>query len=120
MEQTYAHALMRLTAKGISPSDAVASIASALRARGRIALLPRVGRAYARLTARFAQKNTTRIAVARTEDSVMALKVASASEATINIDDSLIGGWRIEQADTLRDASYKKYLLEIYNRATRA
>ena len=36
----------------------------------------------------------------------------------VRVDDSLIGGWRLEGRERLIDASYKELLLSIYNRAT--
>lgn len=120
MEQSYAHALMRLVESGKSPSDAVASIVKALHSRGRDSLLPRVGRAFERLATRHTQKNIARITVAHAEDAGLARKSANISEADVHIDDSLIGGWRILKNEMLTDASYKKHLLQIYNRATRA
>ncbi len=120
MEQSYAHALMRLVENGKSPKDAVASIVKVLHSRGRDSLLSRVGRAFERLASRSALRGVTRITVARAEDAARAREVAGVSEASVRIDDSLIGGWRIEKSDTLLDASYKKHLLQMYNRATRA
>ena len=120
MEQSYAHALMRLVENGKSPKDAVASIVKVLHSRGRDSLLSRVGRAFERLATRHTQRNTARITVAYAKDAGLARKAANISEADVHIDDSLIGGWRIEKSDTLLDASYKKHLLQMYNRATRA
>lgn len=38
----------------------------------------------------------------------------TASEATLVVDDSLIGGWRYVDNDTLIDTSHKASLLELY------
>ena len=120
MEHAYAGALIRLVDGGMSPKDAVAAIAKVLRTRGRLALLPRVGRAFARMSAQGVAKSQSRITVARTEDAETARKASGLVNASIHVDDSLIGGWRIEHGDTLVDVSYKKHLLTMYNRATRA
>lgn len=120
MENGYAGALMRLIEKGVSPKEAVGSIERALRLRGRVLLLPRVGRAFARMSAQKVTKSQSLITVARAEDEEVARKASGFTEAVVHIDPSIIGGWRAERADTLVDASYKKHLLAIYNRATRA
>jgi len=36
------------------------------------------------------------------------------------VDESLIGGWRLEGKETLVDASYKRELLELFNRSVNA
>ncbi len=36
------------------------------------------------------------------------------------VDETLIGGWRLEGREHLIDASYKHYLLDMYNRAVGA
>lgn len=120
MEQAYAGALIRLIEQGASPKDAVAAVAKALRARGREALLPRVSKAFERLAARTAARTQTRITVAQKEDAAHAQKAAGVSHAEVVVDDSLIGGWRIEKEGMLVDDSYKRHLLDMYYRATRA
>ncbi len=120
MEQKYAHALRKLAEGGIAPQDAVAAVARALEARGRGGLLSRVGKAFARLAVRAARRKRKTLIVARESDAAAARAASGFAEAETIIDDSLIGGWRLEEGDTLTDASYKKYLLDMYNRATRA
>lgn len=120
MEQKYAAALMHLVENGTNPSDAVAAIAKALEARGRTGLLSRVGRAFERLAEKRAARERTVVAVAREADAAHARAVSGAPDAQIRVDDTLIGGWRLEKGDTLVDASYKTHLLNIYHRATRA
>jgi F0F1-type ATP synthase delta subunit len=55
--------------------------------------------------------------VARKED---AKQAPQAAHARVIIDDSLIGGWRMVNGNTLIDASYKKQLLDMYRGATRS
>lgn len=111
---------MRLIEQGTSPKDAVNAVVTTLRARGREALIPRVGRAFERLAARTAERTQVRITVARSEDAAHAQKAAGVPHAKVSVDDSLIGGWRIEKEGMLTDDSYKRHLLDIYHRATRA
>lgn len=40
-------------------------------------------------------------------------------DLSVRIDSTLIGGWRLEGRERLVDASFKKYLLDMYNRTTR-
>jgi F0F1-type ATP synthase delta subunit len=47
----------------------------------------------------------------------MGMKVA---DLKTQVDDALIGGWRLEGRETLVDHSYKSQLLSMYNRATNA
>lgn len=120
MEQAYAGALMRMIEQGTSPKEAVHAIREALRARGRDGLLPRVGRAFERLAHRAAAKGETRITVASHADAAAAQHAAGVKHAIVKEDATLIGGWRIEKDGTLVDDSYKRHLLDIYHRATRA
>ena len=41
-----------------------------------------------------------------------------AKDVDVALDDSLIGGWRLEGRGNLVDASFKKSLLDMYNRTT--
>lgn len=127
METAYAHALWRMIEKGMGPAEAVAAIKNNLAVRGRVVLLPKIGRAFARLAAREARKNTMTLSVARQKDAVHALKAAekmlteqgiTETDLCETIDESLIGGWRLEGRGLLFDTSWKKSLLTIYNRAT--
>lgn len=123
MEQAYAQALKELIDSGKSPKQAVALIKNTLEARGRGGLLPRVGHAFARLMAREERKNGITLFIAETRDEKKAQKEASAfipkdQEVSVQIDDSLIGGWRLEGGGQVVDMSFKKQLLSLYNHAT--
>lgn len=120
MEQKYAQALVHLIENGIKPSEAVAAVAKALKARGREALLPRVARAFESLAHKHVARSAAVITVARERDGESARAEAQAPDALVRVDETLIGGWRLEKGGVLVDASYKKHLLEMYNRATRA
>ena len=127
MENAYAQALWQLVEKGMQPSKAIAALREALEKSGRVSLLPRIGRAFARLGARDERKNGLVLSVAREKDAHRAeraakeyLKVMNTdADLRIVVDDSLIGGWRLEGREVLVDASFKKQLLDIYQRATR-
>lgn len=127
MEQAYAQALWQLVENGMSPKQAITALVESLKARGREALLPRIARAFERLAEREMRKNAVTVSVAHEKDSVHAKRDAKrvleeigadAKDIDVKIDESLIGGWRLEGAGMLVDQSFKKSLLEMYNAAT--
>lgn len=120
-ETAYAQALMTLVEKGSSPKEAVRTIREHLSSKGGAALLPRVGRAFARLAEARSARDGLTIVVAKEQDAARATKAAKpyleGETPRVLVDSSLVGGWRLEGKGLLVDASFKKYLLEIYNRA---
>lgn len=127
MEKAYAQALVQAIENGTKPHEAVASLKRALEAKGRIALLPRIARALARMSEKHRAGSTMTLTVARQKDAKQALKAAERLLADLaigetdlceEIDESLIGGWRLEGRGVLVDNSWKKSLLSIYNQAT--
>jgi len=127
MEHAYAQALSGTIQKGVKPADAVRALKRSLDARGRSALLPKIAHAFARLSAREEARNRMTLSIARQKDAQRAVKEAEKflarehiSEADVceEVDESLIGGWRLEGKGVLVDASWKKDLLSIYNRST--
>ena len=127
MEHAYAEALMKLIEGGMQPKKAVRSLAESLQRAGRLALLPKICRAFARLTERTAAKQTVTLSVAREKDIRKALTQAKdalkqlgtkSGDVVSRVDDTLIGGWRLEGRERLVDTSWKKDLLSIYNRST--
>ena|SRR3989344_2211273 len=127
METAYAQALVKITAKGMKPKEAVDALRQLLVRSGREALLPRIGRAYARIAQREQGRTGVVLTVARESDRHAAQKQVSAILSDMNVemkdvvlrtDESLIGGWRLEGRERLVDASFKKYLLDMYNAAT--
>lgn len=127
MEHTYAKALWKMVEGGMTPKQGVATLHAYLTGRGRASLLPRIGRALARIASRERAKNTIVLSVARDKD-VASAKRASANflkelgaapdDLEVRVDESLIGGWRLLGREQLLDASFKKSLLSIYNRST--
>lgn len=128
MEKTYAQALSTMIEGGTSPKEAVAALRRKLIAEGRENLLPRIAGAFRRIAEREMRKHEIVLSLARAKDersakssakaSLKQLKV-SADDLAVTIDDTIIGGWRLEGRGELIDASWKKHLLSIYNRATR-
>jgi len=111
----------------MTASKAVHALRDTLKEHGREALLPRIASAFARIAEREAKKSDVVLTVAREKDERRAHKdvkellselgVETRSLKT-QVDDTIIGGWRLEGREHLVDASYKKQLLELYNRVT--
>lgn len=129
MTHAYAQALWKAVENGSKPKDAVIALRALLLRDGRISLLSRVAHAFRKIAERYEQKNDIVISVAKESDIKSALKEAAehlgsvsivAREAKTRVEPELIGGWRLEGKETLVDASYKKFLLDMYNRITRS
>ena len=119
MEKAYAQALIQSVSRGKPVHEAVASLAALLKAKGRSELMPRILKSVRRMAER-EQINRPRVYVAREQDAKEAFAASGVSEADVVIDESLIGGFRAEDGEVLIDASFKKMLLEMYNRAVAA
>lgn len=126
MELRYAQALWEMAEKGVKPKDAVRKIRDVLAAEGRAGLLPRVGKAFRRVAEREARRQEIVLSIARERDKVKAMREAKAvlrglgtktDAIRVRVDDTLIGGWRLEGREFEHDASFKKQLLSMYNRA---
>lgn len=129
MEHAYAQAIWKAVDGGMTPHAAVKALREKLEREGRAAILPRVARAFARLAEREGKKNDLVLTVAREKDErhaksaakeVLAALGADAGDLRTQVDDSIIGGWRLEGRGVLVDNGYKNRLLQIYNRVTRA
>lgn len=119
MEKKYAQALWEMIAGGADPKAAVASIAQALEGHGRAGLISRVGKEFSRLAERRMRRTQSTITVARESDVAFAKAESGVADASVRVDAAQIGGWRLETGERLVDATYKRYLLDIFNRATR-
>lgn len=129
MEKSYAQALWSMVEGGTSPSKAVHALQDMLTREGRAGLMPRIARAFARLAEREGNKNNMVLTVAREKDErhghkeVVALLEklgATSHDLKTQVDDTLIGGWRLEGRGMLVDNSYKTKLLTMYHRVISA
>ena len=135
MQEAYAQALWKLVEGGMTPTKAVRALQETLKTHGREALLPRIASAFTRIAEREAKRSDVVLTVAREKDihrarleakkylEGMDAKSARGGSALgrdlkTQVDDTLIGGWRLEGRETLTDASYKKALLDLYTRVT--
>jgi F0F1-type ATP synthase delta subunit len=128
MEATYASVLMRLIETGMTPEQALSAVQKHLEEKGRIQLMPKLALALKRLQERDATRSTMTLSVGRANDSAQALREAERTLAEMRVtdtdlcetvDETLIGGWRLEGRGLLVDKSWKSSLLSLYNRATR-
>lgn len=127
METAYAQALWKMVEGGMNPAKAVRALQETLKTHGREALLPRIASAFARIAERETKRSDVVLTVAREKDERRAHKEAKellshmgveVKDLKTQIDDTLIGGWRLEGRETLTDVSYKKALLDLYTRVT--
>ena len=118
--EVYAKAMHTLSAQGVSAAEIVAGATASLKARGMLRLLPQVLSSFKRLAVRASSKGAV-LTVAREAD-VAAFKGVAAidAETAVKVDESIIGGYRLESKGKLIDNSFKTHLLEAYRNATRA
>lgn len=125
MEQAYATALWKMIDGGMDHKKAVAMLRESLTMSGRGMLLSRIARAFARIAERESKKNDLVLTVAAkhaesdaSREAKQALKMLHIEgDLKTQVDDTLIGGWRLEGRGVLIDASYKKQLLDMYYRS---
>ncbi len=115
----YAHALARLIAGGDTPHKAVQKTHELLKTQKREHMLPQIARSFARIMQVEYLKNRSVLAIARVKDESRARKESGAKDAELVLDETLIGGWRLEAQGVLQDASWKHHLLNIYKNTTR-
>ena len=129
METIYAQALWVMIRNGMEPTKAVSRMGEKMTREGRGALLSRMGRAFRRIAHREIGRTALTLTVsdvAHTDSArISALARVSGTNVDtkhveVRVDDSIIGGWRFEGNEMLIDASYKKYLLDMYHAITHA
>lgn len=128
MEQAYAQALWNMIDRGMTPMKAVHALRDVLKTRGREVLFPRIAKAFERIAMRQRQKSGITLYVAnekearRAKDAAQAalaqMKIGIPNRFDMRIDETLIGGWRLEGSGVMVDRSYKKHLLTLFNRTT--
>ena len=119
---TYAHAIERLIASGVSEAKIADNLIAQLKSRGRMKLLSGI---LSELTVMKARRTTVaaRVEVAHEKDAAHALTEAraegiDAKEAHVN--HTLISGWRAQSKGMLADRSGKRALLDLYRNVTKA
>lgn len=117
LADSYATALHRAIQQGTDAAKACESLVSVLTREGKKALLPSILRAYQRLV--FAHKRSgTTITLANTQNEKAAraacMQAFGATDASIHIDETIIGGYAIEHQSKRIDNTYKSALLTMY------
>jgi F0F1-type ATP synthase delta subunit len=125
MREHYITAFLDLIATGMSVEAAVAGLSRTLASRDHSRLLPAILRgAVRRLEG--SEAGTARVVIAKSQD-VIALRTAiethlvtlgASTDATITIDETIVGGVVVEHAHTRIDASWKTALRKLYERVT--
>ncbi len=122
MPAEYAQALIIAQRNGVAADDAVQRLIALLQRHGKLKALPAIVRELEHHVAqRAADAPTLTVATAahasdaRTQ---LALHFGDERASTVATatDDTLIGGWRYRDSDTLIDASYKHALITLYKR----
>ncbi len=125
MREHYITAFLDLIASGMSVDDAVRGLASILKKRDHSRLLPSILRGALRQL-EGTEGTAARVIIARSED-VIALRTAiethlaalgGNTDATITVDETIIGGVVVEHAHQRIDASWKTALANLYRRVT--
>ncbi len=117
MPENYTHALMH-TAHTTDPQRAVALFADALRARGRMKLLPKVRALLVREALRASRQPHAELVVAFPDAEAASRKATGLDTAPVIVDETIVGGFQSRVGDVFTDASFKKHLQDLYNRAT--
>ena len=122
MEKEYAQAMLAVAQKGLDPKDLFQRLEKTLRARGHLALLPKIALALREEEKRMRRGAESVLSVAKESDiaSAKAESAAYTEGAPVRVvtDDSLIGGWTLSTPNTRVDASFKKQLLNLYQKIT--
>jgi len=125
MREHYITAFLDLIASGTSVEDAVRGLGSALAKRDHTRLLPSILRGALRQL-EGTEATAARVIIARSED-VIALRASieahlatlgGNTDATITVDETIIGGVIVEHAHQRIDASWKTTLENLYRRVT--
>lgn len=116
-----AQVLKRMTGghKAVDRSHAFQSFMTYIRARGYAPLLPRILSEYERINVTSEEKNVHVTMVKKHPYKELLASHGIEGEAELTIDETLIGGYRIETESKLIDASYKNALLKLYHSITK-
>lgn len=117
MPENYTHALLR-TAHTTDPQRATASLIATLQRRGRLKLLPKIKALLDREAVRAQRQPRELLVVAHAGDLKKARDASGLTSAPAFVDPTIIGGYQARVGDSLTDASFKKKLQDVYNRAT--
>lgn len=114
--ENFAQAVFELEQQGVAADAIVQGLSHTLQRRGMRGLLPNILSSYRKLKTH-AQSDAHRLTVAREKDADVARKESGAPKDTsVDVDERLIGGYRLLGKGKLLDNSYKAHLLELYRK----
>ncbi|HUO55967.1 MAG TPA: F0F1 ATP synthase subunit delta [Candidatus Paceibacterota bacterium] len=126
MENAYAQALWRVIEAGGEANASVKKMHDSLARSARLDLWPKIAHAFKRLAEVKRRQSLMTITIAdKAHDHSMRNAAFNelvelgidAGNIETRVDPTIVGGWRLEGRGHLIDASYKKYLLDMYNRS---
>lgn len=116
MEKAYAQALVELEEKGVKAPELTRHLLAHLTKKGRLKLLPSILRELKKIQSRH-DKEFSKLEVASEKETAAALKELASMHIEapgVEVNHSLIKGWRLVRKDTLIDRSAKKSLVDLY------
>lgn len=126
MPTEYAHALSQSLTGVTDKREAqkrVDTLLELLQKSGKVKALPAILREFKRIQARSLSRKAT-LSISNEKQKNSALKDLEKrlgekpTEVSVLVNDTLVGGWRYLDNDTLIDTSHKAALLELYRRVT--
>lgn len=122
MEREYAQAVLEVAKRGMQPKELVKNLENTLRSRGHLQLSHKIAHALREAERRMGRGSESTLTIAK-ESEVASAKAEAAEHIDTNAvrivtDDSLIGGWVLATPNTRVDASFKKQLLDLYQKIT--
>ncbi|KND51916.1 MAG: hypothetical protein ABA06_01500 [Parcubacteria bacterium C7867-001] len=120
MEKEYAHAIARSLTAGADEKKLFDGLMRHLKSVGRVKLLPRILRELKRDLVR-ASAHAPHVEAASEDDAAAAKKAAASvgiAVKKVEVNPSLIMGWRARLGSSLVDVSAKRALIDIYRNIT--
>jgi len=124
MHEEYAKALIELVEKKPKEEERILKdFIALLKQRGHIKLLPKILKSIEKLSEK-QEADSVELILAKEKDKEKHLKKAQnykehfkiLGDVKTKVDDTIIGGFIIKTKQTIVDGSYKKYLMELYNK----
>ncbi len=118
MHKKYAKALFELLKSSENTDELISRFFDYLKQKGKIKLLPRITFELERLIEK-EKKTSAKLIIASEKFKKQAEKTAEMlglDSYEIKLDESLVGGYQVKSKDFIWDASFKAYLLQLYNK----
>ncbi len=117
--KVHAQAMFELISSGKTAEDVIKGTMKSLKKRGAIKILPKILKEYQILEKKEYMKKPT-LTIARESDRANAIKDSDADkDINIVIDESIVGGYKLENNGVLTDNSFKSHLFNVYKNAVK-